>query len=153
MCMRYLDKDLPPSLCVDDVQSCNSSFFLAQAMRSPLLVLAAGDVAQTVSAESLLNLKAMQSMRFLYAGRRFFCSRARERCARCLTHATPCRVRVRPKSRGGLDPVRRSRLGIRAHGLLQLNFRVYAGRTRLHMATTRHGSNGVKPGRAAAGAA
>lgn len=67
MCTRYLEKELPPSLCVDDVQTSCHSPWLPSAMRSPVLVLVAGDVAQTVSAESLCP--GPKPARFLYAGR------------------------------------------------------------------------------------
>jgi hypothetical protein len=69
MCTRFLEKDLPPSLCVDDVQTTCHSPWLPRALRSPVLVLVVGDVAQTVSAGSRDGQrKALQGTRFLYAG-------------------------------------------------------------------------------------
>ena len=70
MCTRFLEKDLPPSLCVDDVQTTCHNPWLPRALRSPVLVLVVGDVAQIVSADSRGGVrKASQGTRFLYAGR------------------------------------------------------------------------------------
>ena len=66
MCARTLEKELPTSLCVDDVRATSNTSWVARALRSPVLVLVAGDVAQAVSAES-----ACQSVRFLYEGSEF----------------------------------------------------------------------------------
>jgi len=69
MCTRFLEKDLPPSLCVDDVQSTCHKPWLPRALRSPVLVLVVGDVAHTLSADSRGGgCKDAHKVRFLYAG-------------------------------------------------------------------------------------
>lgn len=64
-----MDKRLPRTMCTDDIRSYDPQYALKRALKTPVIVLVAGDVAQTVSAEG------ERSARFLYAGMIVFFNR------------------------------------------------------------------------------
>lgn len=61
-----MDKGLPSTLCTDDMRSYDPQYALKRALKSPVIVLVAGDVAHTI------NANGEKSTRFLYAGLYFF---------------------------------------------------------------------------------
>ena len=67
MCVRQFQKDLPKSLCAEDLRGVSSSGELARAMRAPIIVLVAGDVGQQISSGRDFHSGA----RFLYLGSEF----------------------------------------------------------------------------------
>lgn len=69
MCLRFLEKELPPSLSVDDIRAAGYSPWLPRALRSPILVLVSGDVARPVSADARANPSAAKPGGFLFIGK------------------------------------------------------------------------------------
>lgn len=69
MCTRFLEKEPPLSLSVDDIRASSHTGWVSRALRSPVLILVAGDVARPISAEYRDTLaREGASSRFLYAG-------------------------------------------------------------------------------------
>lgn len=94
-----MDKGLPDTLCAEDLRAYDPRHTLQRALRAPVVVLVAGDVAQTVSAEG------ERSARFLYAGNAGKFSAV----ASYNMHITWGRLRVRREESVGLDAVRGAR--------------------------------------------
>lgn len=72
MCTRTLEKELPHSLSVNDIRASSHTTWTPRALRQPVLVLVAGDVAQPVGADwNEARQKKCPAVRFLYAGSEF----------------------------------------------------------------------------------
>lgn len=140
MCTRFLEKDLPPSLSVDDIRASAHSGWIPRALRSPILVLVAGDVARPISAEYRDALgREGTPTRFLYAGAFKIDGLFAQ------TDTSQRRVRIREESGSRLATVRGTREGVRSDRVLQLVHRFLTRRTRLCVATPRHRPRGVQP--------
>lgn len=72
MCTRTLEKEMPRSLGVDDMRAMRHASWTARAMRTPVLILVAGDVAQSIHPEWSANRKREgPAVKFLYNGSEF----------------------------------------------------------------------------------
>lgn len=151
MCNRMLEKELPRSLCVDDLRDSRHSSWINRALRQPVLVLVAGDVAQTVGADwNEARRKQSPVVRFLYTGEtpRDSCTPARRpRFLSTGPDLPPARrVGVRPQSRRQLQPGERARVRLRQDHVPRGRHRLFPRRPGLHLAPARHRPAGVEHG-------
>lgn len=146
-CIRFLEKELPPSLSVDDILVSRCNPWLPRALRSPVIVLVSGDVARVISADTKTT-QGVGGGTFLFVGKRF--NSAQFNTLKLTGVGFRIRIRQEQTPR---DPSRvRSRVWVFQDRILQLGDGFLAEPPRLRVAPERHRSRRVVPHHSATGA-